>query len=132
MSDDRRYRPDLPGTSRRSVLRGLGAVGVAGVLAGCSTGVDDEPVPRVVKHEFEPDFRTLAQNTEITVSALVANHGQDGEIDVVARTRPEGVEEFLDTHTETITLKASGQERIEFEMDVSASADILVVEAEPA
>lgn len=132
MSDDRRYRPDLPGTSRRSVLRGLGAVGVAGVLAGCSTGVDDEPVPRVVEHEFEPDFRTLAQNTEITVSALVANHGQDGEIDVVARTRPEGVEEFLDMHTETITLEASGQERIEFEMDVSASADILVVEAEPA
>lgn len=118
--------------TRRQVLRGAGvaAVGLALGLAGCATGVEEEPDADVVWHETEPDIDDVAVQQQVEVTAMVANLAESGAVEVIAETYTTGREEPLDTHAVTIEMDGDDQQIITFEMEVSPAADTLETRAE--
>lgn len=122
--------------SRRAMVRKAALVGATGLtlgLAGCATGIEDGPTPHIVTHESEPPFDEVTTDTTVTVTAFVANHGEAGEVEVIAETRINNEPGAVETESVVIEMDESSQRGdVEFEMAVSARADFLDVRAEPA
>jgi hypothetical protein len=119
------------GTTRRRLLRGLVAGGLLAGGAGCITSVGRGPDPDVVWERADPELDEVAAEQEITVSALVVNVGDPGDVEVITETRLVGEERPVDTHSQTLDMKRDEQREISYEMVVSPAPEILEARAEP-
>jgi len=124
----------LPHTTRRRALRGAGlvAVGALAGVAGCTTGGEEGPNPHVVWEETEPAIDAVTVQQTVDVTAMVANVGGPGRVEVTAETRAAGREEPLETASVTIEMADDDQRELSFEMEVSPAADLLEARAETA
>ena len=119
--------------TRRTVFRwaGMAVTGGFVALGGCTVDVDPEPDPRVVREEVEPDLDETMGGDEITVSVLVHNVGDAGEVTVTVETRT-AEEHVLDVESAVFDMDAESQEDLTITMTVSGSAEMLSASAEPA
>jgi len=126
-----RPRSTADDTTRRRLLRGLVATGLV-ASAGCAStsSVGRGPDARVVYHETAPDLDSLTARAEITVTALVANVGDPGEVTVLAEGRETGREEPYSTHSLTLEMGRDEQREIRFEMEVPPAVDYIDTRAE--
>lgn len=125
-------RSGVDDTTRRRLLRGFVAAGLVAGTAGCVSSVGRGPDARVVYHETAPELETLTTSSEITVTALVANVGDPGEVTVVAESRETGREEPHSTRSLTLEMERNEQREITFEMEVPQAVDYLDTRAEVA
>jgi hypothetical protein len=129
---------DEPTATRRRLL-GAGVATLAS-LAGCSTGVEEEPDPRVVNEE-PGNLLDVQRGREIDVKVLIHNVGDAGEIVVTVETfdeasipeegegeRPDPV----DTASKTVEMEGQSQREITVTMFVSVSARLLDARAAAA
>jgi len=124
--------PAADHTTRRRLLRGLVAAGVVAGTAGCAStsSFGRGPDARVVYHETAPEVDTLTVGTEITVTAMVANVGDPGEVTVIAESRETGREEPYSTHSLTLNMDRDEQREVSFTMEVPPAVDYIDTRAD--
>ena len=125
----------VPDGGRRRLLRGLAAAGVAVAagLAGCSANFQTTrgPDPDVVREQVDPPLSAVTFRQMVTVTALVANLGDPGEVEIIAEARALGEAEPLDTTSVTVEMDSDDQREIAFQMSVSPAAEFVEARAEP-
>jgi len=132
MADRRRARAAEDSTTRRRLLRGLAGAGMLAGFAGCVSNVGRGPDADVVWEETDPELDAVSVRQVVTVTALVVNVGDPGEVEVIADARTVGSEEPLDSHSLTLEMESDEQREISFEMEVSPAAEFLDARAEAA
>jgi hypothetical protein len=125
-----RIRSAGDSTTRRHLLRGLLAAGLVAGGAGCISNVGRGPDPDVVWDRTDPELDNVTARENITVTAMVVNVGDPGEVEVIAETRVLGREEPLDNHSLVLDMERDEQRQISFEMTVSPAAEVLEARAE--
>jgi hypothetical protein len=134
MTDRTGERPHSPAdsTTRRRLLRGLAGAGVLAGLAGCVSNVGRGPDADIVWEETDPELDAVNVRQVVTVTAMVVNVGDPGEVEVIADARTVGREDPFDSHSLTIEMERNEQREISFDMEVSPAAEFLDARAEAA